>query len=229
MPPNVELFLGSGTLANDVIAAQLSLDCQDAGLVSEQWRVWQPTDGPGAAVQAAILKPWNLPGARRWISRSVRRKLSHVTASGVVVVRALRDVHRRGQRSGGAEIVVQRIRRQTLPGCISSLGTMPVDLTGVHFASGRQRQRVARRIPAWRWCFIITMSCPPPSSCRAIWISVYYAGQEGIPFTFSSNLLHALHAAVRGVNWERRFAELAETRDVAADEARGNGLSDRWE
>jgi len=25
-----------------------------------------------------------------------------------------------------------------------------------------------------------------------------YAQQEGIPFTFSSNLLHALHAAVRG-------------------------------
>ena len=38
-----------------------------------------------------------------------------------------------------------------------------------------------------------------------------YAQQDGIPFTFSSNLLHALHAAVRGVNWEKRFAETSGT------------------
>ena len=36
----------------------------------------------------------------------------------------------------------------------------------------------------------------------------YYAAQEGIPFTFSSNLLHALHAALKRVQWESRFAEL---------------------
>jgi aspartate aminotransferase-like enzyme len=38
----------------------------------------------------------------------------------------------------------------------------------------------------------------------------YYASQQGIPFTFSSNLLHALHAATKRVPWERRFAELRE-------------------
>jgi aspartate aminotransferase-like enzyme len=38
----------------------------------------------------------------------------------------------------------------------------------------------------------------------------YYARQDGIPFTFSSNLLHALHAAVKRVSWETRFAEIAE-------------------
>jgi aspartate aminotransferase-like enzyme len=38
----------------------------------------------------------------------------------------------------------------------------------------------------------------------------YYAEEEGTPFTFSSNLLHALHAAVKRVNWEKRFAETSE-------------------
>ena len=33
-----------------------------------------------------------------------------------------------------------------------------------------------------------------------------------MPFTFSSNLLHALHAAIKRVNWEGRFQEL---RDLA--------------
>ena len=28
-----------------------------------------------------------------------------------------------------------------------------------------------------------------------------------MPFTFSSNLLHALHAAVKHVDWEKRFAD----------------------
>jgi len=37
----------------------------------------------------------------------------------------------------------------------------------------------------------------------------FYARQEGIPFTFSSNLLHALRTAVRRVNWEQRFEETA--------------------
>ena len=38
----------------------------------------------------------------------------------------------------------------------------------------------------------------------------YYAQQQGIPFTFSSNLLHALRAAVRHVDWKKRFVEIAE-------------------
>jgi aspartate aminotransferase-like enzyme len=52
----------------------------------------------------------------------------------------------------------------------------------------------------------------PMSDCLPRYLDLgFYGQQEGIPFTFSSNLLHALHAAVRGVNWERRFAEVAET------------------
>ena len=38
----------------------------------------------------------------------------------------------------------------------------------------------------------------------------YYAQQQGVPFTFSSNLLHALHAAIKHVEWERRYAGLVE-------------------
>jgi aspartate aminotransferase-like enzyme len=37
----------------------------------------------------------------------------------------------------------------------------------------------------------------------------HYAEQQGIPFTFSSNLLHALYAAIKRVPWDERFAELA--------------------
>jgi aspartate aminotransferase-like enzyme len=36
------------------------------------------------------------------------------------------------------------------------------------------------------------------------------AQEQGIPFTFSSNLLHALHAAVKRVDWEGRFGQTVE-------------------
>src|SRR3974390_68529 len=39
----------------------------------------------------------------------------------------------------------------------------------------------------------------------------YYAAQQGIPFTFSSNLLHALQAALKHGTWDKRFAALRET------------------
>jgi aspartate aminotransferase-like enzyme len=38
----------------------------------------------------------------------------------------------------------------------------------------------------------------------------FYAQQSGAPFTFSSNLLHALHTAIKRVNWKKRFAETTE-------------------
>jgi aspartate aminotransferase-like enzyme len=38
----------------------------------------------------------------------------------------------------------------------------------------------------------------------------FYARQEGIPFTFSSNLLHALRTAVKRVDWEKRFTDTTE-------------------
>ncbi|SRR5258708_38797107 len=37
----------------------------------------------------------------------------------------------------------------------------------------------------------------------------YYHRQEGVPFTFLSNLVTALDAAIRDVDWPRRFTEIA--------------------
>jgi aspartate aminotransferase-like enzyme len=37
-----------------------------------------------------------------------------------------------------------------------------------------------------------------------------YARQQGIAFTHSSNLVHALRAALKRVDWTKRFAELTE-------------------
>ena len=94
--------------------------------------------------------------------------------------------------------------------CISSLGTLPVDLDGVYLASGASGKGL-RAYPGVAMVFYQHQVIPATDRLPRYLDLGFYAQQEGIPFTFSSNLLHALHAAIRGVNWERRFADIVET------------------
>ncbi len=94
--------------------------------------------------------------------------------------------------------------------CISSIGTVAVDLQGVYLASCASGKGL-RAFPGLSMVFYHHAVEPAPQRLPRYLDLGYYASQNGIPFTFSSNLLHALHAAVKRVNWESRFAELAET------------------
>ncbi len=92
--------------------------------------------------------------------------------------------------------------------CISSIGTVPVDLTGVYFASCASGKGL-RSYPGVSMVFH-DHNVPADGERIPRYLDLgYYAQQEGIPFTFSSNLLHALHAALKRVDWKRRFADTA--------------------
>jgi aspartate aminotransferase-like enzyme len=93
--------------------------------------------------------------------------------------------------------------------CISSIGTMTVDLTGVFLASCASGKGL-RSYPGLSMVFHHHEVQPAPGRLPRYLDLGYYAQQQGIPFTFSSNLLHALRAAVRHVDWQRRFAEITE-------------------
>lgn len=204
----VELLLGTGTLANDVVGAQLSL-MAGSGLVlsngefgdrlRDHARRWQLR-------QAAIEFGWGQP----LDLDLVRRRLSSVpapawlwcvhceTSTGVLNdIAALKRLC--GER--GVKLCLD---------CISSLGTMPVDLEGVFLASGTSGKGL-RAYPGASMVFYQTSVPAAPDRLPRYLDLGYYAEQGGLPFTYSSNLLHALQAALRGVNWERRFANVAET------------------
>lgn len=89
--------------------------------------------------------------------------------------------------------------------CISSLGVVPVDLTGVYLASGASGKGL-RAYPGLSMVFY-HHEITPARLPRYLDLG-YYAREQGIPFTFSSNLLHALHAALRRVDWPKRFADV---------------------
>jgi aspartate aminotransferase-like enzyme len=90
---------------------------------------------------------------------------------------------------------------------ISSIGTVPVDLRGIYLASCASGKGL-RSYPGLALVYYQHEVAPAPDALPRYLDLGHYAAEQGIPFSFSSNLLHALHAAVHGVDWERRFAEV---------------------
>jgi aspartate aminotransferase-like enzyme len=93
--------------------------------------------------------------------------------------------------------------------CISSIGTLPVDLAGVFLASCSSGKGL-RSYPGISMVFHHHEAPGRPTEVPRYLDLSYYAEQQGVPFTFSSNLLQALHAAIKHADWERRFAGLVE-------------------
>ncbi len=212
---HVQALLGSGTLGNDAVAAQLSL-LASPGLVlsngefgnrlgdhatrwglrftmiQQEWGTALTSD----VVESALASDSHI----RWVWA-----VHCETSTGVVNDLAmLRDVC----HSRGALLCMD---------CISSLGAVPVDLDGVHLATGVSGK---------------ALGAPPGVSLvfhdhaihRSSMLPRYvdlglYEENAGVPFTQSSNLMHALHvAATRARN--RALPSAAVVEDAAMLRAR---------
>jgi aspartate aminotransferase-like enzyme len=234
---NVGLFMGSGTLANDVIAGQLSLlgghglilSNGEFGerLMDQAWRFnlkfdalkfeWgKPLDL--ALVEKKYFGELHVPSGSAGVSPAdsssrlpTRRQdagapsdapswvwCTHCeTSTGILAdLAALKEICARH----GTKLCLD---------CISTIGTMPVDLTGAYLASGSSGKGL-RAYPGLSMVFYHHDVPAEPEKLPRYLDLGFSLQHDGTPFTFSSNLLHALHAAVKRVNWERRFAETVE-------------------
>jgi aspartate aminotransferase-like enzyme len=228
----VELFMGSGTLANDVVAGQLSLLGQP-GLVLSNGEF-----GSRLVDQArrfnlkfeAVEFPWGQPLDLAVVKRKLdesrsspakRDKSAHYSpsksqsrlTSAATPPAWLWCVH--CETSTGILADLDALKAMCAErgvklclDCVSTIGTMPVDLTGVFFASCSSGKGL-RAYPGLAMVFYHHEVTPVPDKLPRYLDLGFCAQQQGIPFTFSSNLLHALHAAVRRPNLEKRFAEIA--------------------
>lgn len=202
----VELLLGSGTLANDIVAGQLLLE-KRRGLVLSNGefgdRLIDQAGRFGLDFEA-VQFPWGSP----FDLERVRARLEEIrggwlwcthceTSTGL-----LNDLSKLKQLCGefGVKLCVD---------CISSIGTVPVDLRGVSFATCASGKGL-RAYPGISMVFYNQELKNDGERLPRYLDLNYYAAQQGIPFTFSSNLLHALHAAMKRVPWEKRFGELVE-------------------
>jgi aspartate aminotransferase-like enzyme len=215
---NAQLFMGSGTLANDVVAGQLSLlDGRGLILTNGEFGERLVDHAQRLKLKFDALKfdwrePFDLAAVEKNLSAAhspksaIRDPQSAITwlwcthcetSTGI-----LADLT-------ALKILCARHGIKLCLDCISTIGTMPVDLTGIYLASGSSGKGL-RAYPGLSMVFYHHDAPAAPDKLPRYLDLGFSAQHDGTAFTFSSNLLHAQHAAIKRVNWEMRFAETAE-------------------
>jgi aspartate aminotransferase-like enzyme len=203
----VEILLGSGTLANDVIAAQLSLVKAPGVILSNGefgGRLLDHAKRFGLPFQALEIQ-WGAAFDRGQVREALDRNpeagwlwaVACETSTGILnEVEWLKGLC----AARGVKLCLD---------CISVIGTAPVDLQGVYLASCVSGKGLGA-FPGLAMVFYHHEVAPRPDKLPRYLDLGFYAGQDGIPFTQSSNLLAALQAALKRYDSQQPFAEVAE-------------------
>jgi aspartate aminotransferase-like enzyme len=203
----VEILLGSGSLANDAICAQLSL-LDEAGIILNNGefgdRLVDHATRQGLkfeVYQTGWGEPFDYAEVRRRVAANPKLRwiwTPHCeTSTGI-----LNDLN------ALKKIAAERGLKLCLD-CSSSIGTVPVDLEGVYFASCVSGKALAS-YPGLSMVFYNHDLPPSPKTLPRYLDLAYYAEQAGIPFTHSSNLVYALQTALRRLDWKEKYAQIAE-------------------
>lgn len=189
------VMVGSGTLANDVVAAQLSrLDAPGTIVTAGEFgeRLLDHADRLGLEY-IAVPHTWGEPLDYRCIERALASNpggwlwaVHCETSTG-----ALADLSRLKAfcRKHNAKLALD---------CISSIGATPVDLAGVWLASGASGKGLAA-YPGLGLLFCEQCPAPDPALPRYLDLGLHCVSDDGgtVPFTLSSNLLAALDAGLQ--------------------------------
>jgi aspartate aminotransferase-like enzyme len=189
---HAEILLGSGTLANEAVAAQLSLlPGRGAILVNgefgsrlasqaSRWRL------PFREITAGWGEPLPLGDLRRALEADPEIRwiwaVHCETSTGV-----LNDLQ-------GLEAVARGHGAALCLDAISSIGNVPVDLSGVHLATGVSGKGLAS-FPGLALVFHAEPIEPSPHLPHYLDLGSY-AHSGSVPFTTSTNLLTALTASL---------------------------------
>ena len=203
--PRVEVLLGSGSLANDVVAAQLSLldrpgvvltngefgerladHARRAQASHEVHRVEWGAEYDLAAVAGAL--DGVPPGGWCWLVHCE-------TSTGVI-----------NDLAGIAMHCARRGIRLAID-CVSSIGTMAVRLENVWLASGSSGKGLGA-LPGLSFVFHARAVAPSDRLPRYVDLGLI-ADCDGVPFTHSSNLVAALRVAAERALRADAFAETA--------------------
>lgn len=202
---HADILLGTGTLANDCVAAQLAT-LRGPGLILSNGefgeRLVDHATRAGLQFDHASFA-W---GAAFDLDQ-VRARLAEEKAEWVWMVACetstgtMNDVQAVSNfcKSSGAKLALD---------AISALGAVPLDLSGVWLTSATSGKALGS-YPGLSMVFHDHSILPDQRIPRYLDLGLY--GGEHVPFTHSSNLVRALHAAISNVDWMQRFAEIRAT------------------
>lgn len=198
----VQILMGPGTLANDAIAGQLALLCKTGLiLVSGEFGRRLVKCANGAKLFFHTLE---IPEGQAFQQVELEQALKKYpdvkwvwgthceTSTGV-----LNDLEMYEQVCAEHDI-------RLCMDCISSLGTVPVDLSGIYLASGTSGKGLAS-ISGLSMVFHNHDFEPAPDDLPCVLDLGIYQEHQGIPYTIQSNLIYALLAALQSHDWNTRF------------------------
>lgn len=216
----VEVLLGSGTLANDVIAGQLSL-VEGPGLVLANGEFGERLLDHAARMGLdfdAVKQKWG----SRFDNTFLRSAIMNGSYSWLWAVHCetstgvLNDIDnfKESCAQGGVKLALD---------CISTIGMLPVDLSGVFLASGVSGKSLGS-YPGLSMVFYNHELEPRPDRLPRYLDLGLHAVKGGIPFTMSSNLVHALDTALDRFDSMQVFDDIRETSSRLRERLRGMSL-----
>ncbi|WP_241993797.1 aminotransferase class V-fold PLP-dependent enzyme [Mesobacillus foraminis] len=194
---DVQILFGSGSLANDVIAGQLSL-LKGRGLILINGefgqRLKKHAERMGLPFEI-LEKDWGQPFGKEEIEAAVTEETEWIWA-----------VH--GETSTGMLNSMEMLKQiASLAGlklcldCISSIGAVPINLEGVYLASGVSGKAIGGLTGL---SFVFHESEPKYSYTIPSYLNLaLYHQAESTPFSQSSNLLEALITALEECGEQR--------------------------
>lgn len=219
--PCVHIMTGSGTLANDTVAAQLSI-LPGRGLLLANGefggRLYDQAIRAGLNFDV-IHENWGETFNREEIEQAINEQsyewlwTTHCeTSTGV-----LNNIEMLG------EVCKQYDLKLCLDG-ISSIGSCEVDLNDVYLATAVSGKGVGS-LPGLALVFCRGDVVSGNSRLPKYFDLGYYKEKQGIPFTISSNAVYALNAAVKNSNWLARFEKARQWSEEIRKEIEEIGLS----
>jgi aspartate aminotransferase-like enzyme len=204
---DVQIMMGSGSLANDAVCGQLGL-LGTPGLILSNGEFGDRLMDH-AARQRLPFEVYQIGWGEPFDLAEVARRLEANPQLGWIwavhcetstgVLNDLPSLQRMAS-SRGLKLALD---------CISSIGTVPVDLSEVFLATCVSGKALAS-YPGLSMVFHNHDFAPAPERLPRYLDLGFYAAQGGIPFTTSSNLLYALQTALRRVIWQDKYRQIAE-------------------
>jgi len=215
-----EFFQGSGTLANDVVATELSLLSQPGLILSNGEFGERLVDHASRCSLdfGVIRKDWGDVFDYSLVGQYLER---HQDTGWIWFVHCETSTGVLNDLEQISRICLER-RVRICVDAISSIGTVPVPLQDVYLASCVS----GKGLSALPGMAIVFHNHIIPSGSRKVprYLDLaHYSAMEGVPFTFSSNLLHAFQAALRRLEPVRRFESVRVLSSRLRDEVRNLG------
>ncbi|MBS4197524.1 GNAT family N-acetyltransferase [Lederbergia citri] len=188
----VQILHGTGTLANDVVAGQLSLmSGKGLILVNGEFGERLVNHAERFGLDFDIVETeWGTPFRKEHIEEAVKSGVHHwlwavhcETSTGV-----LNDIEL-------LKSICESNNLQLSLDCISSIGAVPLNLDGVLFASGVSGKALAS-YSGLSFVFHNVQVSPNKNLPRYLDLGAY-AAADGIPYSQSSNLVTALAEALK--------------------------------